>query len=81
MGTLLNYWNNFVLASGPWLEEKGQPTLRQVWLNGAGSQHTLSHNAVSTPSGHIQGISESPRQVFPVIQQRPLYSPAPMASS
>ena len=81
MGTLLNYWNNFVLASGPWLEKKGQPTLRQVWLNGAGSQHTLSHNAVSTPSGHIQGISESPRQVFPVIQQRPLFSPGPMASS
>ena len=48
-GTLLNYWNNFVPASEPWLEEKEQPTLRQVWLNGAGSQHTLSHYAVSSP--------------------------------
>ena len=23
MGTLLNYWNNFVLASEPWPEEQG----------------------------------------------------------
>ena len=27
------------------------------------------------PPGHIQGISESLRQVFPVIQQRPLFFP------
>ena len=46
---MLTYWNNFVPASEPWLEEKEPPTLRQVWLNGAGSQHTLSHYAVSSP--------------------------------
>ena len=29
----MNYWNNFVPASRPWLEEKEQPTLRQARLN------------------------------------------------
>ena len=72
-GTLLTYRNNFVPASEPWLAENEQPTLR-ARLNGPGSQHTLPHYAVSSPFGHIQGISESPCPVFPVIQQRPLFS-------
>ena len=72
--TLLTYRNNFVPASEPWLAENRQPTLRQTQLSGLGSQHTLSHYAVSSPSGYIQCISESPIPVFPVIQQRPLVS-------
>ena len=74
-GTLLIYWNNSVPASEPWLAENGQSTLRQARLNGPGSQHTLSHDAVSSPTGHFQGISEPLRPVFPVIQQRPLFLP------
>ena len=74
MGTLLTYWKNFVPASEPWLAKNEQPTFRQARLNALGLQHTLSHYAVSSPSSHIQGISESPRPVFPVIQQRPLFS-------
>ena len=73
-GTLLTYRNNFVPASEPRLADNKRPTLRQARLNGPGSQHTLSHYAVSSPSGHIQSVSESPRQLFPVIQQRPLFS-------
>ena len=42
-GTLLTYWNNYVLAPEPWLAENQKPTLRQVRLNGPGSQRTLSH--------------------------------------
>ena len=75
MGTLLNYWNNFVPASMPWLAENEQPTLPPARLNGPGSRHTLSHDAETSPCGHIQGISESLRPVFPVIQQRPLFFP------
>ena len=70
----MTYRNNFVPASEPWLAENGQPMLRQARLNGPGLQHTLSHDAVSSPTGHFQGIPESLRQVFPVIQQRPLFS-------
>ena len=73
-GTLLTYRNNFVPASEPLLAGNEQPAFRQARLNGLGSQHTLLHYAVSSPSGHSQGISESPRPVFPVIQQRPLFS-------
>ena len=73
-GTLLTYRNNFVPASEPLLAGNEQPAFRQARLNGLGSQHTLLHYAVSSPSGHTQGISESPRPVFPVIQQRPLFS-------
>ena len=50
-GTLLNYWNNFVPACGPWLAENEQPTLRQARLNGSGSQHTACHaTRYSSPS-------------------------------
>ena len=42
-GTLLNYWNNYVLVPEHRLAENEQPTLRQARLNGPGSQHTLSH--------------------------------------
>ena len=73
---LLTYRNNFVPTSEPWLAENRQPTFRQARLNGPGAQHVLSHDAVSSPSGHIQGISESPRPVFPAIHQRSLFSPA-----
>ena len=73
-GTLLTYRNNFVPASEPCAAENEWSTFRQVRLHVPGSQHTLSHFAVSSPSGHIQGISESRRPVFPVIQQRPLFS-------
>ena len=72
-GTLLTCWNNFVPASEFWLADNERSTFRQARLNGPGSQHVLSHDAVSSPSGHTQGISESPCQVFPVIQQRPLF--------
>ena len=72
-GTLLTYRNNFVPASEPCAAENEWSTFRQVRLHVPGSQHTLSHFAVSSPSGHIQGISESPCQVFPVIQRRPLF--------
>ena len=64
---LLTYWNNFVPASEPWLADNERSTFRQARLNGPGAQHVLSHDAVSSPSGHIKGISESPRPVFPVI--------------
>ena len=74
-GTLLTYRNNFVPASEPLLAGNEQPAFHQARLNGLGSQHTLLHYAVSSPSGHTQGIPESPRPVFPVIQQRPLFSP------
>ena len=74
-GRLLTYWNNFVPASEPWLADNEQPTLRQARLNGPGSQHTLSHYTESSPSGHIQGISETPLPEFPVIQRGPLFSP------
>ena len=70
----MTYWNNFVPASEPWLADNERSTFRRTQLNGLGSQHALSHDAVSSPSGHIQGISESLRQVIPVIQQRPLFS-------
>ena len=73
-GTLLTYWNNFVPASEFWLAENEWSTFRQARLNGPGSQHVLSHDAVSSPSGQIQGISKSPRALFPVIQQRSLFS-------
>ena len=53
---LLTYRNYFVPAPEPWLAENEQLTLRQARLNGSGSQHTLSHYEVWSPSGHIQGI-------------------------
>ena len=74
-GTLLTCWNNFVPASEFWLADNERSTFRQALLKGSGAQQTLSRYAVSSPSGHIQCISESPRPVFPVIpviQQRPL---------
>ena len=74
MGTFLTYRNNFVPASDSRPAENEQPTLRQARLNGSGSQHTLSRYAVSSPSGHSQGISETPLPEFPVIQQRSLFS-------
>ena len=43
MGTLLNYWNNFVLATEPWQEEKEQPTLRQAWLKVAEGHWFAAH--------------------------------------
>ena len=74
--TLLSYRNNFVPTSTPWLADNERPTLRQARLNGPGAQHVRSRDAVSSPSGHSQGISETPRPVFPVIQQRPRFSRA-----
>ena len=55
-GTLSTYRNNFVPASGPWLADSERSTFRQARLNGPGLQHTLSHYAVSSPSGHFPGI-------------------------
>ena len=72
-GTLLNYRNNFVPASDSRPAENERPTLRQARLNGPGAQHVLSHDAVSSPSGHIQGISESPRPVFPLFNNVPRF--------
>ena len=69
----MTYRNNFVAAIKCWLAENEQPTLRQARLNAPGSHHALSHYGESRPCGQIQGISESPRPVFPVIQQRPLF--------
>ena len=73
-GTLLNYRNNFVPPSDSRPAENERSTFRRARLNGSGSQHTLSRDAVSSPSGHSQGISETPLPEFPVIQQRSLFS-------
>ena len=75
-GTLLNYWNNSIPTSTPWLADNDQPTLRRTRLNGPASQHALSHSAVSTLAVHFQSISESPCPVIPVIQQCPRFSRA-----
>lgn len=35
--------------------------------NGPGPQHSLSRDAVSSPYGHIPGVSESPLPELPII--------------
>ena len=80
-GTLLNYWNNSIPTSTPWLAGNDQPTLRRTRLNGPASQHALSHSAVSTLAVHFQSISESPCPVIPLIQQRPRFFPGRLALS
>ena len=80
-GTLLTYWKNFVPASDSRPAENERSTFRRARLNGSGSQHTLSRDAVSSPSGHIQRILESPRPVFSAIRQCPRFFPGHLALS